>query len=71
MIKPLSQVANLLPMINQEGNAQPGQGLTALQTFTYFFLAPVAIFTVIALISWFASAPKDRKSTRLNSSHRL
>jgi hypothetical protein len=66
MIKPLSQVANLLPMINQEGNAQPGQGLTALQTFTYFFLAPVAIFTVIALISWFASAPKKEKVDVIN-----
>lgn len=67
MIKPLSQVANLLPMINQEGNAQPGQGLTALQTFTYFFLAPVAIFTVTALISWFASAPKKEKQEVINS----
>jgi hypothetical protein len=67
MIKPLSQVANLLPMINQEGNAQPGQGLTALQTFTYFFLTPVAIFTVIALISWFASAPKKEKKDVINS----
>ena len=66
MIKPLSQVANLLPMINQEGNAQPGQGLTALQTFTYFFLAPVAIFTVIALISWFASAPKKESVDVIN-----
>ena len=66
MIKSLSQVANLLPMINQEGNAQPGQGLTALQTFTYFFLAPVAIFTVIALISWFASAPKKEKVDVIN-----
>ena len=66
MIKPLSQVANLLPMINQEGNAQPGQGLTALQTFTYFFLAPVAIFTVIAAITWFASAPKKPKKDVIN-----
>jgi hypothetical protein len=66
MIKPLSQVANLLPMINQEGNAQPGQGLTALQTFTYFFLAPVAIFTVIATITWFASAPKKPKKDVIN-----
>ncbi|MFM6842053.1 MAG: hypothetical protein ACKOVI_06545 [Candidatus Planktophila sp.] len=66
MIKPLSQVVNLLPMINQEGNAQPGQGLTALQTFTYFFLAPVAIFTVIALVSWYASAPKKENVDVIN-----
>ena len=53
-------------MINQEGNAQPGQGLTALQTFTYFVLAPVGIFAAIALISWFASAPKKAKRDVIN-----
>ena len=66
MIKSLSHAAHLLPMINQEGNAQPGEGLTALQTFTYFFFAPVAIFTVISLISWFASAPKKPKKDVIN-----
>jgi hypothetical protein len=66
MIKSLSHAAHLLPMINQEGNAQPGEGLTALQTFTYFVFAPVAIFAVIALISWFASAPKKAKTEVLN-----
>ena len=66
MIKPLTQLVNLLPMINQEGNAQPGQGLTALQTFTYFFVAPVGIFTFIAMVSWFASAPKKPKKDVIN-----
>ena len=66
MIKPLTQLVNLLPMINQEGNAQPGQGLTALQTFTYFFVAPVGIFAFIALVSWFASAPKKPKKDVIN-----
>lgn len=67
MIKSLTQAAHLLPMINQEGNAQPGEGLTALQTFTYFFFAPVAIFAVIAVITWFASAPKSEKRDVINS----
>ena len=53
-------------MIAQEGNAQPGEGLTALQTFTYFVFAPVAIFSIIALISWFASAPKKAKRDVIN-----
>jgi hypothetical protein len=66
MIKSLSQAAHLLPMINQEGNAQPGEGLTALQTITYFVLAPAGIFIAIALISWFASAPKKEKAEVLN-----
>ena len=66
MITSLSQVALILPMINQEGGAEPGEGLTALQTFTYFFAAPVAIFTVISLLSWFASAPKKPKKDVIN-----
>ncbi len=61
MIKSLSQVAQLLPMINQEGNAQPGEGLTALQTFTYFVLIPVGLFVIIGGLSWIASAPKKEK----------
>ena len=67
MIKSLTQAAHLLPMIKQEGNAQPGEGLTALQTFTYFFLTPVGIFTLISLIAWFASAPKKAKQEVINS----
>jgi hypothetical protein len=62
MIKPVSQLINLLPMINQEGGAQPGEGLTAIQTFTYFFAIPVGLFLVIGGLSWLASAPKKAKS---------
>lgn len=58
MIKPLSQLTNFASAINQEGNAQPGESLTAVETFTYFFAAPTLIFAVIATITWFASAPK-------------
>ena len=48
-------------MINQEGNAQPGEGLTALQTFTYFVAIPVGLFLIIGGLSWIASAPKKEK----------
>ena len=65
MIKSLSQVAQLLPMINQEGNAQPGEGLTALQTFTYFVLIPVGLFVIIGGLSWIASAPKKEKQKEI------
>ena len=61
MITSLSQVTHLLPMIAQEGNAQPGEGLTALQTFTYFVLIPVGLFVIIGGLSWIASAPKKEK----------
>lgn len=61
MIKSLSQVTQLLPMINQEGYAQPGEGLTFLETFTYFFAIPTALFLVIGWLSWIASAPREKK----------
>jgi len=63
MINPLTQVAQLLPMINlprinQEGGAMPGEGLTAIETFTYFVAAPIGLFVLIGGLSWIASAPK-------------
>jgi hypothetical protein len=48
-------------MIAQEGGAEPGEGLTAIETFTYFFAIPVASFIVISAIVWFATAPKRAK----------
>lgn len=66
MITSLSHVAQLLPMIAQEGGAEPGEGLTALQTFTYFVAGPIVVFTVITALSWFASAPKREKKDVVN-----
>ncbi len=66
MIKSLSQVAHLLPMINQEGGAMPGKGLTALETFTRFVLVPLGLFVVIGGLAWVASAPKKAKKDVIN-----
>jgi hypothetical protein len=66
MITSLSQAAQLLPMIAQEGGAEPGEALTALQTFTYFVAAPIATFTIISVLAWFASAPKREKKDVVN-----
>lgn len=66
MITSLSHATQLLPMIAQEGGAEPGEGLTALQTFTYFVAGPIVVFTVIAALSWFASAPKREKKDVVN-----
>ncbi|MFM6940740.1 MAG: hypothetical protein ACKOXI_02025 [Candidatus Planktophila sp.] len=64
MIKSLSQVAHILPMINQEGGAQPGQGLTALQTVTYFVIVPLGLFVVIGGLAWISSTPKKEKQVK-------
>ena len=63
MIKTLSQVAVLAPRINQEPGAMPGQGLTALQTFTYFVAAPTALFLGISLIVWALTGEKKRSAS--------
>jgi hypothetical protein len=36
----------------------PGEGLTAIETFTYFVAAPIGLFVLIGGLSWIASAPK-------------
>ena len=63
MIKTLSQVAVLAPKINQEPGAMPGEGLTALQTFTYFVAAPIGLFLGIALIVWALTVKKKSSGT--------
>jgi hypothetical protein len=40
----------------------PGQGLTALQTFTYFVAAPIALFLGISLIVWALTGEKKKRS---------
>lgn len=67
MIKSLSQVALLSPRINQEPGAMPGEGLTALQTFTYFVAAPIALFVVISVIVYALTGEKKKKSTGSSS----
>lgn len=56
----MSHLNNALQILTiaQEGGAQPGESLTALQTFTYFFVIPTALFLVIGGAAWLASAPK-------------
>jgi hypothetical protein len=41
----------------------PGEGLTGLQTFTYFVAAPIGLFLVISIIVW-AFTGQKKKSGR-------
>ena len=63
MIKTISQVALLAPKINQEPGAMPGEGLTVLQTFTYFVAAPVGLFLGISLIVWALTGDKKKSAS--------
>jgi hypothetical protein len=58
MIKSFSSMSHLLHAIAQEGAADPGKGLTALQTFTYFVGVPVALFAIIGGLAWISGRDK-------------
>jgi hypothetical protein len=45
----------------QEDGTDAGAGLSAIQTFTYFFVAPVTLFLVISLLAYVATG--DRKKS--------
>ena len=66
MIKSLIHASHLLPMVNQEGGAQPGEGLTAIRTFTYFVATPLFLFFLIGGLAWISSAPKKAKRDHIN-----
>lgn len=61
MLHTISQIALLSGKINQEPGSMPGEGLTALQTFTYFVAAPVGLFIAISLIVWALTGKRQRK----------
>jgi hypothetical protein len=63
MIKTISDVALLAGGINQEPGAMPGEGLTALQTFTYFVAAPIGLFLGISLIVWALTGDKKMSAS--------
>ena len=62
MIKHLTTIAIAAPRINQEPGSNPGEGLTAIQTFTYFVAAPVALFLVISVLVWAGTSTKKARN---------
>ena len=49
-----------------EPGMQPGPGLSAIETFLYFVVAPIGLFTIISLLSY-ASTAKSTKRNRSKS----
>ena len=44
-----------------EDGTNAGEGLSAIQTFTYFFVAPVAIFLAISVITYALTGERKNK----------
>jgi hypothetical protein len=45
----------------QEDGTNAGEGLSAIETFTYFFAAPVALFLVISVITYALTGERKKK----------
>jgi len=52
--------------VPQEGSADPGQGLTALETTLYFFIAPLGLFLTIVVLGYAIHRPREGKSKATN-----
>lgn len=57
----------ILAAINQEPGAMPGEGLTVVETFSYFVAAPIGLFLLISLMVWALTGEK-KNSPKKNSS---
>lgn len=51
-----------------EDGTQAGEGLTFLETFTYFFLAPTVLFIVISFFAYITAKEVRAKSKRKSAS---
>ena len=58
----LASAINFLSLENQEDGTVAGEGLSAVETFTYFFVAPTALFILISVITYAMTG--DRKKSK-------
>ena len=65
MIHIASAIRSLSQAVPEDGTVA-GEGLSAVQTFTYFFAAPTAIFIAISVIVYALTGDR-KKSQNINS----
>ena len=61
-----ASVALAFSQSTQEDGTVAGEGLSAVETFTYFFAAPVVLFLAISLITY-ALTGERKKSDKSSS----
>ena len=57
-----------LRAIAQEDGYIPGEALSAIETVVTFVLIPIALFFVIALLSWVSTGERKKKKSSLITS---
>ena len=51
----------ILSQGTQEDGTVPGEGLSAVETFTYFFAAPTLLFLAISIITYALTGERKKK----------
>jgi hypothetical protein len=70
MMNHFASVALAFSQSTQEDGTVAGEGLSAVETFTYFFAAPVVLFLAISLITYALTGERkksDKKSSVVTS----
>ena len=62
----LASAIQMLSLDNQEDGTNAGEGLSAIETFTYFFAAPTVLFIAISVIT-FALTGERKKKEKISS----
>jgi hypothetical protein len=56
-----ASAVQILSLENQEDGTLAGEGLSALETFTYFFAAPTVLFVAISVITYALTGERKKK----------
>ena len=57
----LASAIQILSLDNQEDGTVAGDGLSVLETFTYFFAAPIVLFVAISVITYALTGDRKKK----------
>ena len=57
----LASAIQILALDNQEDGTVAGDGLSVLETFTYFFAAPIVLFVAISVITYALTGDRKKK----------
>ena len=56
-----ASAVQILSLDNQEDGTLAGEGLSAIETFTYFFAAPTVLFVAISVITYALTGERKKK----------
>ena len=57
----LASAIQILSLENQEDGTLAGEGLSTIETFTYFFAAPTVLFIAISVITYALTGERKKK----------